>query len=67
MTSAATETAPEVICESKTDALRQAGWTYKGCGYWIDPKTGVKHMTDNAFDLLGQRQALQARVIVTHR
>lgn len=31
------------------DFLKQRGWRYHGCGYWIDPVTKSKYLTDSAF------------------
>ena len=51
----------EVIAEKayhrKDEFLQQKGWTYKGCGYWIDPLSTLKYMTETAFAIQKQRDA----------
>lgn len=46
-----------VTDQIKNQTLKEAKWTYHGCGYWIDPITKKKIITDKAFEIQGERMS----------
>jgi len=40
-----------------SEIFKEANWLYKNNGYWLDPITGKKHMTNVALQILKKREA----------
>lgn len=42
-----------------SEILKDENWIYKNNGYWLDPITGNKYMTNVALQIVKEREAVQ--------